>query len=40
VNKGKLIIKASLEKLEMSQSHFQNEYRVIFAVQYTHHVII
>jgi len=38
VHKGKLILKPSLEKLEMSQSHFQNEYKVIFVVQYTHHV--
>jgi len=36
--KGKLIIRPSLEKLEMSQSHFQNEYKVIFVVQYTHYV--
>jgi len=28
VHKGKLIIRPSLEKLEMSQSHFQNEYMV------------
>jgi len=34
----KLIIRSSPEKLEMSQSHFQNEYIVIFVVQYTHHV--
>jgi len=38
VHKGKLIIRPSQEKLEMSQSHFQNECRVIFVVQYTHHV--
>jgi len=38
VHKGKMIIRPSPEKFEMSQSHFQNEYRVIFVVQYTHHV--
>jgi len=38
VHKGKLIIRSSQEKLEISQSHFQNECRVIFVVQYTHHV--
>lgn len=32
VHKGKLILRPSLEKLEMSQSHLQNEYRVIFMV--------
>jgi len=29
-----LTIRPSPEKLEMSQSNFQNEYRVIFVVQY------
>ena len=38
VHKENLIIRPSLEKLEISQSHFQKEYRVIFMVQYTHHV--
>jgi len=38
IHKGKLIIRSSQEKLEMSQSHFQIEYRVIFVIQYTHHV--
>jgi len=38
VHKGKLILRLSLEKIEMSQSHFQNEYMVIFLVQSTHHV--
>ena len=38
IRSQKLIIRQPLEKLEMSQSHFQNEYRVIFVVQYTHHV--
>jgi len=33
VNKGKLIIRPTPEKLEMSQSHFQNGYKVIFVVQ-------
>ena len=32
----KLIIKPSQEKLEISQSHFQNECRVVFVIQYTH----
>jgi len=38
VHKGKLIIRPSQDKLEMSQSNFQNEYKVIFVVQYTYHV--
>jgi len=33
-----LTIRLSPKKLEMSQSHFQNEYNVIFVVQYTHDV--
>jgi len=38
VHKGNLIIRPSQEKLEMSQSHFQNQCKVIFGVQNTHHV--
>ena len=34
----KLIMRPSPEKLKMSQSHFKNEYIVIFVVQYTYHV--
>ena len=38
VHKGKLILKPLPKKLKMSQSHFQNKYRVIFVVQYIYHV--
>ena len=38
IHKENLILRPSPKKLEMSQSHFHNEYKVIFMVQYTHHV--
>jgi len=38
IDKEILILRPSPQKLEMSQSHFHNEYMVIFVVQYTYHV--